>query len=135
MQSSSELCPLRLTMDIIGGKWKLNIICLLKNGEPMRYNQIRRGVPGITNVMLAQSLKSLESYGLLQRTQYNEVPVRVEYQLTRDGMELLDLMRQLRDWGNRYMISHALEVQSLCPGCLMHEPMELFHENSCAPEL
>ena len=123
MQSSSELCPLRLTMDIIGGKWKLNIICLLKNGEPMRYNQIRRGVPGITNVMLAQSLKSLESYGLLQRTQYNEVPVRV------------DLLRQLRDWGNRYMISHALEVQSLCPGCLMHEPMELFHENSCAPEL
>ena len=93
-----DLYPLRLTMDIIGGKWKLNIICLLKDGTPWRYNAIKRAVPGITNVMLAQSLKSLEYYGTLSRQQYNEVPVRVEYRLTAAGMELLELLRQLRDW-------------------------------------
>lgn len=52
MKNQVEICPLRLAMDIIGGKWRLSIICLLKDGRPMRYNQIKRGVPGITNVML-----------------------------------------------------------------------------------
>lgn len=78
----SEICPLRLVMDVVGGKWRLSIICLLKDGKPLRYNQIKRGVPGITNVMLSQSLKHLEEYGIVSRRQYNEVPVRVEYQLT-----------------------------------------------------
>ena len=45
-------CPLKLTMDLIGGKWKLSIICLLKDGKPMRYNHIKKSVPGITNMML-----------------------------------------------------------------------------------
>ena len=97
--SFHDLCPLRLTMDIIGGKWKLNIICLLRDGKPLRYNAIKRAVPGITNVMLAQSLKNLEGYGILSRQQYNEVPIRVEYQLSDAGMELLDVLRQFRDWG------------------------------------
>ena len=73
----SEICPLRLVMDVVGGKWRLSIICLLKDGKPLRYNQIKRGVPGITNVMLSQSLKHLEEYGIVSRRQYNEVPVRV----------------------------------------------------------
>lgn len=115
-----DLCPLRLTMDIIGGKWKLNIICLLKDGTPWHYNAIKRAVPGITNVMLAQSLKSLEHYGILSRQQYNEVPVRVEYRLTAAGMELLELLRQLRDWGNQYMQDFS-NLESHCPQCLLQE--------------
>lgn len=47
-KEQSEICPLRLAMDIVGGKWRLSIICLLKDGKPLRYNQIKRGVPGIT---------------------------------------------------------------------------------------
>ena len=90
----SEICPLRLVMDVVGGKWRLSIICLLKDGKPLRYNQIKRGVPGITNVMLSQSLKHLEEYGIVSRRQYNEVPVRVEYQLTNNGKTLLDLLEQ-----------------------------------------
>lgn len=92
----SEICPLRLVMDVVGGKWRLSIICLLKDGKPLRYNQIKRGVPGITNVMLSQSLKHLEEYGIVSRRQYNEVPVRVEYQLTNNGKTLLDLLGQYR---------------------------------------
>ena len=115
-----DLCPLRLTMENIGGKWKLNIICLLKDGKSWRYNAIKRAVPGITNVMLAQSLKSLEGYGILSRQQYNEVPVRVEYQLTDAGVELLELLRQLRDWGNQYM-QEVSNLKSHCPQCLLQE--------------
>lgn len=116
-ERNTEICPLRLAMDIVGGKWRLSIICLLKDGTPMRYNQIRRGIPGITNVMLAQSLRHLESYGIVHREQYNEVPVRVEYQLTDSGKTLLTVLGQLMDWGNRYIEEHA-QLRSHCGACL-----------------
>lgn len=119
-ERNTEICPLRLAMDIVGGKWRLSIICLLKDGTPMRYNQIRRGIPGITNVMLSQSLKHLEEYGIIQREQYNEVPVRVEYQLTESGKTLLTVLGQLMDWGNRYIEEHA-PLRSHCGTCLFYE--------------
>ena len=86
----------------------------------MRYNQIRRGIPGITNVMLSQSLKHLEEYGIIHREQYNEVPVRVEYQLTESGKTLLTVLGQLMDWGNRYIEEHA-PLRSHCGMCLFYE--------------
>lgn len=119
-ERNTEICPLRLAMDIVGGKWRLSIICLLKDGTPMRYNQIRRGIPGITNVMLSQSLKHLEEYGIIHREQYNEVPVRVEYQLTESGKTLLTVLGQLMDWGNRYIEEHA-PLRSHCGTCLFYE--------------
>ena len=119
-QMHADICPLRLAMDIVGGKWRLSIICLLKDGTPMRYNQIRRGIPGITNVMLSQSLKHLEEYGIVHREQYNEVPVRVEYRLTESGKTLLTVLGQLMDWGNRYIEEHA-PLRSHCGECLFYE--------------
>lgn len=119
-QLHADICPLRLAMDIVGGKWRLSIICLLKDGTPMRYNQIRRGIPGITNVMLSQSLKHLEEYGIVHREQYNEVPVRVEYQLTESGKTLLTVLGQLMDWGNRYIEEHV-PLRSHCGECLFYE--------------
>lgn len=116
-ERNTEICPLRLAMDIVGGKWRLSIICLLKDGTPMRYNQIRRGIPGITNVMLAQSLRHLEAYGIVHREQYNEVPVRVEYRLTDSGKTLLTVLGQLMDWGNRY-IAQQQDLRSHCDSCL-----------------
>ena len=119
-QLHGDICPLRLAMDMVGGKWRLSIICLLKDGPPKRYNQIRRGIPGITNVMLSQSLKHLEEYGIVHREQYNEVPVRVEYRLTESGKSLLTVLGQLMDWGNRYMEEHA-PLRSHCDACLFYE--------------
>lgn len=119
-ENTTEICPLRLAMDIIGGKWRLSIICLLKDGTPMRYNQIKRGIPGITNMMLAQSLKHLEEYAIVHREQYNEVPVRVEYQLTENGKTLLSVLSQLSDWGNQYINCHE-GLESHCVSCLYQE--------------
>ena len=119
-KDASEICPLRLAMDVVGGKWRLSIICLLKDGKPLRYNQIKRGVPGITNVMLSQSLRHLEEYGIVDRQQYNEVPVRVEYQLTNNGKTVLDLLKQFSDWGNQYISRHP-EYRSHCANCLFRD--------------
>ncbi|MDD4843749.1 MAG: helix-turn-helix domain-containing protein [Anaerotignum sp.] len=116
----NNICPLKLTMNLIGGKWKLSIICLLKDGKPMRYNQIKRGVPGITNVMLSQSLKHLEEHDVVSRQQYNEVPVRVEYQLTENGRTLLSVLSLLSEWGNQYIVTHSTYT-SHCSSCLIRK--------------
>ena len=114
----NNICPLKLTMNLIGGKWKLSIICLLKDGKPMRYNQIKRGVPGITNMMLAQSLKHLDEHDVVSRHQYNEVPVRVEYQLTESGRTLLSALSLLSEWGNQFIDTHSAYT-SRCSSCLI----------------
>lgn len=115
--AAEEICPLRLVMDIIGGKWKLNILCLLKDGKPLRYNQIKRGVLGITNMMLANSLKSFEEYGIVHREQFSEVPVRVEYRLTQKGLELIEALRLLERFGSGY-ISESERYAGHCAHCL-----------------
>ena len=80
-----DLSPVDLTLKILKGKWNVSIIWVLKDGTPLRYNQIKRSLPGITNMMLSQSLKILESYDIVQRKLYDEVPIRVEYCLTSNG--------------------------------------------------
>lgn len=84
------LCPIRYTIDIVGGKWKLPIICMLASGLPIRYSRIKRKLTGVTNMMLAQSLKELEASGIVHREQYNEIPPRVEYTLTDKGKSIIE---------------------------------------------
>ena len=96
-----EHCPLEKTLKLIGGKWKIIIICSLYNDGPTRYNELRRRIKGITNTMLASSLKELEKDGLIIRKQFNEMPVRVEYSLTDIGENLLPILSQLANWGNQ----------------------------------
>jgi len=97
--SPASRCPMRFALEVVGGKWKLAIICTLAEQSPARFSEVRRRVSGITNVMLAQSLKDLESYGMVHREQYNEVPPRVEYTLTKKGQSLMPALRLLAEWG------------------------------------
>ncbi|MCD4714914.1 MAG: helix-turn-helix transcriptional regulator [Clostridiales bacterium] len=92
-------CPLTFTMKIIGGKWRLPILWAIHKQEVIRYNELKRQIEGITNMMLTQSLKELESYGLLIRKQYPEIPPRVEYMLSEDGKTLIPSLKQLAEWG------------------------------------
>lgn len=116
MEEQLEMCPLRMVMDMIGGKWKLPILCVLATRGTTRYGQIRKQIPAITNMMLAQSLKELEQHGLVTRVQYNEVPPRVEYSLTPYGETLLPALKSLGDWGKRY-ISAQPKLLSHCESC------------------
>lgn len=109
------LCPLRHALDIIGGKWKLPILCILSDGEPKRYSEIKRRIPDITNMMLSQSLKDLEAHRIITRRQYNEVPPRVEYAIE-DGLEdLLEPLILLGKWGKAHL--ERMEQETACRSC------------------
>lgn len=97
------LCPLRHMLEIFGGKWKLPIVCILSGGEPARYSVIKRKLGDITNVMLAQSLKELEAFGIVHRDQYNEIPPRVEYRLTEVGKSAVPVLLQSAGWAAAHM--------------------------------
>ena len=99
MEKMKKLCPIRYPLDIIGGKWKLPILCTLSADKPTRYGMLKRKLANITNMMLAQSLKELEAQGLIHRKQYNEVPPKVEYTLTADAIKLIELLKMLAGWG------------------------------------
>lgn len=94
-----EYCPLESALKLIGGKWKVPILCALHQDGTTRYNELKRKIRGITNTMLASSLKELEQDGLIFRKQYMEMPVRVEYALTEISTGLMPVLKQLAHWG------------------------------------
>ncbi|OOM76095.1 helix-turn-helix domain-containing protein [Clostridium sp. BL-8] len=96
-------CPIRDALEVIGGKWKLNILGQLLRKDVCRFNQLKRDISGITNTMLANSLRELENDKLIIRNQYNEMPVRVEYTLTDKGRNLLPLLYELTIWWDDYL--------------------------------
>lgn len=88
-------------MEMIGGKWKLPILCSLTMNGSTPYNDLKRKLGGISNTMLAKSLKELEEEGLVTRTQYMEVPIRVEYSATERVGSLIPILVQLAQWAVR----------------------------------
>jgi DNA-binding HxlR family transcriptional regulator len=90
-------CPTRQILDRIGDKWAVLILLLLRD-EPMRFNQLRRAIEGISQKMLAQVLKSLERDGLIKRRAIPTVPVTVEYSILPLGLTLAAAVDHLRDW-------------------------------------
>lgn len=91
-------CPLGEALAKIGGKWKLRLLCSLNADGTLRYNELKQKTVGITPAVLSSSLKELEADGLIVRTQFAEVPVRVEYGLTEYGKELLPILHSLAHW-------------------------------------
>jgi DNA-binding HxlR family transcriptional regulator len=90
-------CPTRQILDRVGDKWAVLILLLLRD-EPLRFNQLRRTIEGISQKMLSQVLKSLERDGLIRRRAIATVPVTVEYSITPLGATLAGAVDPLRDW-------------------------------------
>lgn len=97
-------CALRRVLDAVGGKWKVLLLVALSQSEELRYGELRKLVFGITNTMLASSLKELEADGLVERKQYDEMPVRVEYRLTPRARTLIPILMELKDWGEVHLM-------------------------------
>ncbi|MGW8958163.1 winged helix-turn-helix transcriptional regulator [Paenibacillus sp. NPDC055715] len=89
-------------LNIVGGKWKLPILRNLINGD-LRYNELKRQLNGITNIMLTRSLQGLEEHGLIKRIQFSEIPPHVEYGLTEQGRKLIPSMLDIQKWGEEQM--------------------------------
>jgi DNA-binding HxlR family transcriptional regulator len=93
-------CPVEVAMQILGGRWRAVLIYYLLDG-PKRFSDLRRDVPRISQRMLTLDLRELERFGLVRRTVYAEVPVRVEYELTPEGRGLRGIIHELCLWGKR----------------------------------
>lgn len=94
-------CPVEITLQLMGDRWKMVIIKNLLDG-PKRFVEIRRLLPGITQKVLTTNLRTMEKNGLLTRTVYAEVPPRVEYALTELGLSLEPVLEALILWGKSY---------------------------------
>ena len=94
----SFTCGLDATLRVISGKWKPLILYFLLQG-PNRYGELKRAVRGVSDKMLIQQLKELEADGILTRTDYKEVPPRVDYSLTPLGHSLAEALAPLCNWG------------------------------------
>ena len=93
-----ETCPLNRALGLIGGKWKMQILCALSNNGPTRYNRLKKSLDGVSNTVLANALRELEEDGLVLRREYLEVPVRVEYEITAPSRALVPILDRLGDW-------------------------------------
>ena len=94
----SESCALQGALASIGGKWKLPILCSLSANGESRYNELLKNIQGISNTMLSKTLREMEDDGLVVRSEYLEVPIRVEYGLTDKAMRLQPILTQLIQW-------------------------------------
>lgn len=100
-------CPTRHILDRIGDRWTVLIVVALWDGSA-RFSQLRRRIEGISHKMLTQTLRGLERDGLVRRTVYPEVPVRVEYELTEAGRTLRAPLRALQEWS----IAHLADISA-----------------------
>ena len=103
MEIEKELpaCPVATTVGLIGNKWKLLIIRELLTGKK-RFGELRNGIPGISQKVLTQNLRSMEEDGIVERKVYAEVPPRVEYFLSELGNSLRPIMMAMQEWGLDY---------------------------------
>lgn len=107
MNKFATNCPIEITLQLIGNKWKVLIIRDLLTGTK-RFSELMRSVTGITQKVLTSNLRSMEESGLLIRTVYPQVPPRVEYSLTELGTSLQPVLNSMAAWGNDYK-KHSFE--------------------------
>ncbi len=100
-QLSLECSSVKITLDAIGGKWKTLILFLLADNV-LRFNQLQKGISGITQKMLAQQLRELEHDGLVKRKVYPVVPPKVEYSITSYGKTLVPILTSMDMWGRNH---------------------------------
>jgi DNA-binding HxlR family transcriptional regulator len=94
-------CPIGLAITLLGGKWKLPVLYNLREGT-LRFNELKKALPGVTQKMLTQQLRELERDGLVARKVYAEVPPKVEYSITPIAKKLEPSLSLLCEWGMEY---------------------------------
>lgn len=105
-------CPVDLTLSVIGGRWKGLVFWNLRNG-PRRFSELKRILVGINDKMLTQVLRELEKSGVVSRTVYEIIPLRVEYALTEEGEKLLPVMALMSSWGEKFAVQPSVPALAL----------------------
>jgi DNA-binding HxlR family transcriptional regulator len=95
-------CPLTAALDAIGGKWAM--VCIYWMSEkPRRFNELKRLMPGVSHKVLTATLRDLEQQQLITRTTFSEMPLHVEYALSRHGDSVIPLLDAMRNWGRDHL--------------------------------
>ncbi|HFJ9472459.1 winged helix-turn-helix transcriptional regulator [Bacillus cereus group sp. MYBKT111-2] len=100
-ENNITTCPVAPVQKIISGKWNMVIIYFLSQGT-MRFGELQRKLPYLTQATLTKQLRSLEEYGLVHREIYKQIPPKVEYSLTEIGVKFLPVLSSLEEWAIQY---------------------------------
>lgn len=95
-------CPVNYALGILQGKWTNYVLFEMCAHKSIRFGELKKALPEITNTMLTSTLRELESNGLVNREQFNEIPPHVEYSLTEKGKELMPVYYEMFLWGRKY---------------------------------
>ena len=116
--NKTDFCPVGVTLDMIGGKYKALILWHLSE-KTMRFSELKKRISGATPKMLTQQLRELESDRLIHREVFPVIPPRVEYSLTELGQSVMPVLVAMRDWGAGYLRTKNLEsncfMMDRCP--------------------
>ena len=104
-KSIIEICPIRNVIARFGNKWALLVIYILNENGSIRFNQLARQIPDISTKVLSNTLHILEADGLVKRTVFPKAPIRVEYELTETGRNLVPIIISLTEWAQNNMKS------------------------------
>lgn len=113
MEKKKYNISVEATLEVIGGKWKCVILCHLTHGKK-RTSELKRLMPNITQKMLIQQLRELESDGVINRIVYEQVPPKVEYELSEYGQSLERILNALCDWGEEPILNECMESRFQC---------------------
>lgn len=102
MQKKKYNISVEATLEVLGGKWKCVILCHLTHGKK-RTSELKRLMPNITQKMLTQQLRELESDGVINRIVYQQIPPKVEYELSEYGQSLESILNALCTWGDNHL--------------------------------
>lgn len=102
LHTPSGRCPAEPILRLFEGKWTNEVLYCLCMYPTVRFGQLKKLLPTITNTMLTATLRNLEKEGFISRQQFNEIPPHVEYALTQKGQDLLPVFYEMTRWGYRY---------------------------------
>ena len=136
-----EDCPVHRTLELLSGKWRTHMIYELCKHPSMRFSELKRAYPHITNTMLANTLRDLEMLGIVNREQFNEIPPHVEYSLTEKGRGLLPVFFEISKWGGNIIwtlhrpLRRTIRVRSFRSGrgkrAMTFKEEKLYHLKTC----
>lgn len=110
MKKETYTCGVELSMEILGGKWKMMILWCLRSRN-LRFGQIKRYLNGISEKVLSHELKELTEMNLINRKVYYQVPLKVEYNLTSYGKTLLPILYSIFEWGTNYAKTFDVDLR------------------------
>lgn len=99
-----EPCPLATALDVIGGKWHLVVLYALAE-QPRRFNELQRLAPGVSHKVLTQTVRHLETHGLVDRRVGTDAAPCVEYSLSEQGQTVRPILKAMADWGHAHLVS------------------------------